>query len=337
MSAQSTNMQVLIITEGSSDIGFGHITRCTSLYQAFEKKGIIPEFIINGDEIVNSLLNGKRCNLLDWLKNRKKLYSLVKGSNIVVIDSYLADSDFYDDISSIVKLSVYIDDNKRIDYPKGIVVNGTIFAEKMDYPKREGVIYLLGSRYIPVRREFWEVQERRTRNSIESVIITFGGDDSRNMTPKVLKLLVDNYPELTKNVIVGKGIQDINVLEEIKDNNTNLLHYPNAEGMKNIMLESDIAISAAGQTLYELARTGVPTIAIAVADNQLNNIKGWHKAEFIEYAGWWKDGDVLDNTLNCLKKVEKKSIRERMSKIGCLIVDGRGAERIVQKILENMN
>ena len=141
MSAQSTNMQVLIITEGSSDIGFGHITRCTSLYQAFEKKGIIPEFIINGDEIVNSLLNGKRCNLLDWLKNRKKLYSLVKGSNIVVIDSYLADSDFYDDISSIVKLSVYIDDNKRIDYPKGIVVNGTIFAEKMDYPKRETVVH----------------------------------------------------------------------------------------------------------------------------------------------------------------------------------------------------
>ena len=31
-------MKVFIITEGGKDIGFGHITRCFSLYQAFEEK-----------------------------------------------------------------------------------------------------------------------------------------------------------------------------------------------------------------------------------------------------------------------------------------------------------
>jgi len=31
-------MKVFIITEGSKNTGFGHITRCLSLYQAFEEK-----------------------------------------------------------------------------------------------------------------------------------------------------------------------------------------------------------------------------------------------------------------------------------------------------------
>ena len=42
-------MKVIILTEGGKDIGFGHITRCMSLYQAFEEKGIKSQFIVNAD------------------------------------------------------------------------------------------------------------------------------------------------------------------------------------------------------------------------------------------------------------------------------------------------
>ena len=36
-------MKVFIITEGSKNTGFGHITRCLSLYQAFKERGILPD------------------------------------------------------------------------------------------------------------------------------------------------------------------------------------------------------------------------------------------------------------------------------------------------------
>lgn len=323
-------MRVLIATEGSSNTGFGHVTRCISLYQAFEEKGMATEFIVNGDNTVYDLLKNTKHIVFNWLKELERFFNLLKEADIAVIDSYLTDYGIYKRISDLVKITVYIDDNRRIDYPDGIVVNGTIFAEKMNYPEREGIIYLLGSRYTPMRKEFWEVPQKRTRNGKENVMITFGGDDSRNMTAKVLKLLVDNCPELTKNVIIGKGFQDTNVLEKIKDKNTKLIYYPNAEGMKNIMLESDIAISAGGQTLYELARTGVPAIAIAVADNQLNNIKGWQKAGFIEYAGWWEDGGILDNILQKMQLFRNPGSRDEKIKIGRKMADGRGAIRIAE-------
>ena len=63
--------------------------------------------------------------------------------------------------------SVYIDDNKRLDYPKGIVVNGSIYAEELNYPHKNGPTYLLGIKYAPLRKEFWEVPEKKIKKRLK--------------------------------------------------------------------------------------------------------------------------------------------------------------------------
>ena len=99
------------------------------------------------------------------------------------------------------------------------------------------------------------------------------------------------------------------------------------------MCAADAAISAGGQTLYELARVGVPAIAIRIAANQSNNLKGWHKAGFIEYAGSAGDNKLLYNIEKCLNKIKKQRIRENISRLGRSLVDGAGALRIADYIL----
>ena len=81
------------------------------------------------------------------------------------------------------------------------------------------------------------------------------------------------------------------------------------------MLESDIAISAAGQTTYELARISLPTIMIKVAKNQDLNIKGWLNHGFCEYAGFWINNNLLYNILCSINRLKKIEIRQIMSKI----------------------
>jgi UDP-2,4-diacetamido-2,4,6-trideoxy-beta-L-altropyranose hydrolase len=328
------DFKVFIITEGSRDTGFGHITRCTSLYQAFEEKGVLPIFLINGDETVKDLLNNRNHDIFNWLTDEKRLLTFTEHADVVIIDSYLADYELYEKISGLVKGSVYIDDNKRIDYPRGVVVNGTVYAEELNYPKKIGVDYLLGSQYIPIRKEFWDVPDKRIREHIETIMITFGGDDMRNLTPKVLRIINDNFPSINKKVVIGRGFKNALQIEAQKDDKTYFIHYPDAEGIKQVMLESDIAVSAAGQTLYELARVGVPTIAVAVADNQMNNVKGWMKAGFIEYAGWWEDMLVLENITASIEKLSNKNLRLNKNHIGKMFVDGKGATRIVDEILK---
>lgn len=326
-------MKVLIITEGSSKIGFGHITRCTALYQSFKEKGSIVHFIVNGDSKIDLLLKDMEYKIFNWLKYSDKLFGLLDDYDIVIIDSYLADEDFYKKLSKSVPLAAYIDDNKRINYPKGIVINGSIRAEKLNYPQTNAVDYLLGSPYIPLRHEFWKVGEKEVNALIQSIMVTFGGDDLRDLTPEVLKLLTKHYPDLKKKIVIGKGFKNISKIETLKDTKTELIYYPDAEGMVKTMLESDIAISAGGQTLYELARVGIPTIAIGVAYNQTHNVEYWKKVGFIEFAGFWNEDNLYNSILENLELYKDKKIRTDKCKKGRKYVDGNGALKIAKKCL----
>lgn len=325
-------MKVVILTEGGKDIGAGHITRCTSIYQAFEEIGILPEFIVNGDETVEGLLKDKNCKVFDWLNEQKMLFANVENADIVFIDSYLADCDLYEKISNIAKTAVYFDDDVRLNYPRGFVLNGAVLAEQMAYPKRKEVTYLLGAQYAPLRKEFWDVPAKPIRDNLETVMITFGGADIRNVTPKVLKWLTDAHPEVLKKVIIAKSFQNIAEIERLRGNNIELIYYPNAAEMKRVMLESDIAIAAGGQTPHELARIGVPTIGICIAENQLHNIEGWSKSGFLKYVGWYSDENLEQRLKSSLRYLANKRIRMHTSEIGRKVIDGQGYKRIINAI-----
>jgi len=329
--------KVFIVTEGSKKIGFGHITRCSGLYEAFCKMGIKPMFILNSDESVKSILKQKDYYIFDWLKEESKFLDLIKNADVVIIDSYLADFKIYKKISELVKVSIYIDDDKRMDYPTGIVVNGTVHSKYLNYPELSNVKYLLGTQYIPLRKEFWKVPEKEINNKIETIMLTFGGDDLRDMTPKVLEMLEKEFPTVLKKIIIGKGFKNIKEIEKLNSNETELIYFPEASGMIDTMLKADLTISAGGQTLYELARLGVPTIAIGVAPNQINNVNYWQKTKFIDYAGFWNDNNCLKNILEYLKTLENMDLRKEKSNIGRNCVDGLGAMRIAKYSLQNIH
>lgn len=331
-------MKVLILTESSKDIGFGHITRCSALYQAFleRKEGVLPVFIVNGDETVLPLLKDKRHLIFNWLKEDQKLWDFIKEAEVVVIDSYLADPAFYEKVAKSVQVPVYLDDDIRMDYPRGIVINSSIYAEKLQYPQKQGIIYLLGSHYTLLRKEFWNVGEKEIKKNIENIMVTFGGADLGDLTPKILKYLSEIVPEYRKNVVIGKGFRNIEAIESLRDENTYLFYYPDAEQMKNIMLESDIATSAGGQTLYELAKVGVPPIAITVTDNQVFGIKEWERLGFLEHAGWWHDTNILPKVGRALSILKSPEIRENKVRIGRNLLNGVGARLCVEVILKKM-
>lgn len=310
------NNRIYILTEGGSQFGYGHITRCSALYEELEKRDINVEFIVNGDNDVSSVLEGKKFTLKDW-RDKTYLSNLLFENDYVIIDSYLADKDIYDYIANIVRKALYIDDNIRIDYPKGIVCNPSIYGKELNYLKKEGLEYLLGAEYVILRKEFIDVPKKEFKDKIEDILITFGGSDIKNMTPKTLKILNENYPSLRKHVIVGKGFNNIDKIKSVSDENTEFYYNLNAEQMKNLMLKCDFAISAAGQTIYELLRVGIPFVPIQVADNQENNIKGL-KALGIEKLG----EDELFKTIQILENIKKTNYINN-------IINGKGSEKIL--------
>ena len=309
-------MKILILTEGGKEVGFGHLTRCLSLYQAFVAKEEIPEFILKGDDTVSYLLNSVRYQMFNWLTERERLLEKLRSANIVVVDSYLAEKQLYEKISEMTggRLAV-IDDYNRLGYPKGIVINPSIYGDEIDYQIREDMFYLTGGDYIILRKEFWDVPRKEIRKEVKNILVTSGGINHPGFVRK------------TTDHLKTKFDFDFHIIDPIKDR-------LNAGEMLDWMLKADICISGGGQTINELARVGVPTIGTCFYENQRLNLEAWHKEGFIEYEGWFNDDGLLDKIEYVIKKLLPYRERIKRSKIGKDKVDGKGAKRIASRLIE---
>ena len=325
-------MKVAILTEGNKKIGFGHISRCMAIYDLFNDQKIQIQMFINGDASINSLIKDKKAVVIDWLNQKERIFEILAGYSVVFIDSYLSNFSFYEKISQIVDVPVYLDDTKRIDYPRGILLNWEINAHLLDYPQKKDITYLLGLEYAILRKEFWYTKKKKIRKKVTTILITLGGSDFRNFTPKILKILCEVYPTIQKRVIVTKGFHNLKEIEKEKDDNTLMIYHPNASGMKKHMIESDIVISGCGQTLLELAFLGVPTIGIAISQNQVFNAINWKEIGFLEFAGLWDQKNLFEvilEKIDCLKDF-KKRVEKR--DIGIKTINLNGKYKILKSI-----
>ncbi|MFA4991105.1 MAG: UDP-2,4-diacetamido-2,4,6-trideoxy-beta-L-altropyranose hydrolase [Candidatus Omnitrophota bacterium] len=325
--------KIAVITEGGRRRGLGHVTRCLGLYSELEKKGLGPYFIVNDDPAVAAYLKGKRARFYKSGKSAASaIAELCAGADIAIVDSYDLNRPAYVKIGSVVRMLVSIDDNNRIDYPDGIVVNGSIYASRIGYARSRRKAYLLGPRYIPMRPEFIRFGSRRIRKDIKNILITFGGSDSRMITPKVRDFILDRFPGVRLDVIVGKAFRDIKKLKKSGSGRVRYHYDISAKEMLRLMLRSDAAVSAGGQTLYELARTGTPCAGVCVADNQVNNLKGWRDSGFLVYCGWYNSPGLLNRIGKAIIGMRDEETRRGMSAVGQRMVDGKGAKRLAEEI-----
>ncbi len=183
---------------------------------------------------------------------------------------------------------MYLDDYVRLKYPRGIVVNGSIMAENLDYYPDDEIEYLLGTTYIPIRRQFWEYPVKKIQQEITSVLITFGGTDEKNFTKRVLHILGTEWPDINKYVFMNDLMKSNLLTKEIL-----LSSDPDIDAIIETMIKVDLAISASGQTLYELACIGVPVIAVQTAENQRINFENWIQAEYIDGLNQFSSTKIL--------------------------------------------
>ncbi len=324
-------MKVFLITEGYQSTGYGHITRCLSLYQAFLERNITPTIMVNGDKEAEHFLADSKYEMFNWLDYPEILFAKIGSPDMVIVDSYKTDEKFYADLFPKTKLLAAIDDNMRLNYKAHIIVNGTIDSENYNYARGKDINYLLGAGYIPLRKEFWNLEERVINADIKNVFITLGGQDLRNLTQPILDYFLDHAPYLNYYV-VAKETFKIDFKKHTSRGKVEFIFDADAAKMKELMINCDIAISAAGQTIYELARTGTPTIAVIVADNQIKNIQGWIKNGFINEELYWDDNNLLGKIGVGISKLKDPEIRKRKCSLGRNTINGDGAIKLVNHL-----
>ena len=333
-------MKVLILTEGGKRIGLGHISRCSALAEEFFRGKASVKFVMCGDKMAGGFCRSPNMepDIFDWKKKMGMTRQLADTADVVVIDSYLAGKNVYQSIYAALNrgtkksVIVYLDDFNRLKYPPGIILNPSFYGKTLPYNTTEKAPFfnLLGKEYIILRKAFRTVPEKRIKKKIKDVLIILGGGGRILVTKKIIKFLSVKDPGISCHIVSSAPEGGIKA---------NCDFYPNVSAMalRNLMLDCDLCISGGGQTLYELIRVGVPSIGICVAENQKGNLKICGDRGLIKDIGWYNDKNLLERLDSAYVYFSPREKRVEYSNIGRVSVDGKGVQRIVEKIAQCLN
>lgn len=320
-------------------IATGHMMRCLSIARTAKRLGINAFFIISDNNAVDLLDKySMQYSVIDveWDKPEneiEKLINLIREKNIknIVIDKYEITEKYLHDVSKETKVW-YIDDIKKFKYPVYGIINYTVGAEKFSGEKvySLGKNLLLGSKYSPLRESFEKYAEpRKIKSKIKELLILSGGGNETFLVEKLMDYFVE-YDELHITTICGRLCENVDALRE---KYKGIEIYQNVDDIENYMLRADLAISAGGSTVYELCACGTPSMIYSVADNQMGNVNELINQKAAIYIGDVRYDDLKSNISDALITLNNPKARQELSKKMQELVDGKGAERIVRKIL----
>lgn len=330
-------MNIAIRADGGQNIGMGHIMRSLVLANSLAKTNEvfyvcrISKFSLNKYKAGLDMIKSKGFKVVT-IEENNFIEELCKiNADCLITDSYDVNEEYFNITKKFFKVTVYIDDMNLYYFNVDFIINQNIGAEEHLYNVNKDTKLLLGTNYTMMREEFRDIQEKVIKRESSDIMITVGGSDDKGIT----NILCDYVKDLKSqfHIIIGPGFKEenINELIDIENIKSNIKLYFNAN-MIEIMKKCDIAISSCGSTLYELAACGVPTLGIVIADNQKQIAEELQRVGFIENLGFYNEinREALVDTIFELCKNTKK--RSEMSKIGIVLVDGKGVERIVKDL-----
>ncbi len=325
-------------TDMNAEIASGHVMRCLTIAECFKSYGENCVFLLSDDTAVDLIESrGFQAVVMNssWNDLESELpyiTAYLKEHNVhkIIIDSYSATVNYLQEINRVASV-VYIDDQQREKLPVSVLIafclgdEGEKFLQETysgEYPR-----LLIGSKFVPLRKEFKNIIAAK-RTVLYDVMITTGGTDPYGMSEKIVELFRKLYPHLKLLVLSAK------IDQGLSDDKLKVLPYSNQ--MADLMVSSKVVISAAGGTLNELCACRVPAISFSFADNQIAFAKRMHRLGAVIYMG-----DVRNNSAIALQLVEqtcmllqdKDKYVEMVEKMES-ITDGYGADRIVKELMK---
>ena len=338
---------VLIRVDATKDIALGHLKRCISLALKFREKGVPVAFLTSKDNFAENLIHDLKFehSMIDSHVNSDDDCSMTvetankSGAGILIIDSYEIDHVYRKRLIDNGLFVVSIDDNADKHIPSHVIINGNLKAEHLKYVNSDSASLYLGIGYLILGPDFWNLNDIIDTGSFDNVLITMGGIDHYDLTSKILRILDRIDADFGITTIIGPYYENLDLIQsqvEKMVKKVDLVKSPSS--LYHYMKRCSMAFSAGGQTLYELAALGCPTMGITIWENQAGNVVELSKMGAIRGIGYSDDRafhDALEE--NSLKIILDKDERRRLSRAASILVDGKGAERSCNAILETHN
>jgi UDP-2,4-diacetamido-2,4,6-trideoxy-beta-L-altropyranose hydrolase len=326
-------------------MGAGHLMRCLSLAHACKRQDGEPIFFTA--TTASGLLNRVRDAGFELVQIEPDapdlgvravgVWASANKRSWAVLDGYQFEGAYQLTIAQAGARLMVIDDYVRLPrYHTQIMLDQNLGSEGRRYSTSPDCRVLLGPRYALLAPGYVEadVGGRTYPERASRLLITLGAADPANVTSLVLSALSDlDMAGVDVTVVIGGANERRDEVSRLAEANEFTV-LEDATNMHELMADADIAITAAGTTSWEACRMGVPNITITVADNQRDIATALSDAGMAVGLGWHDDLSKDDVRAAVISLTEDHEERARMGHAGMELVDGRGAERVVDAMLE---
>lgn len=352
---------VAIRVDASVEIGAGHVMRCLTLADGLAAAGATVHFLCRphaghlGDLIerrghVLHLLPAPGSVASDagmygaWLGDTPAGDCEASGDILrrlrpewLVVDHYGLDASWQKPLRQWARRILVIDDLADRDHDCDILLDQNFYqdaGQRYDTHVSALCTQLLGPRYALLRPEFsTERAAPRSRDGqVRRVLVAFGGMDRDDYTSRFLENLPASADVLAFDVVIGASHPRRAALSAFCAARPNMTLHVQSLRMAELMQAADLAVGASGTSNWERFCVGLPTIAVAVAENQAPLLHDL----MLEGTLLGVSLETPDAIGDCLRLFEyarhQPALLRGLAEKGLRMVDGKGMARVLRRM-----
>lgn len=349
-------MRVLLGCDGGGPLGVGHVMRSLALAEAAVTAG---HTVVLAGHFEGSFLQGQiaaapveALPVSSWMAadDMGPLVDLVARvrPDVLHVDSYAASARLAELVAATgVQATVSnMEDGAFGRRPADVVVDPTFGAELARRPPDGSTWLVRGSRYTPVRQRVIDARPdldalapaghfgHQGGRPARSVLVVMGGTDPVGLVPGVVGLLArTGLPLAVTAIAVGEHAARARAAARGSALSLNVLAP--VDDLAAMMTASDLVVSAAGTSVWELCCLGVPSAVLWAVPNQREGYErvvaagaaiglGGPNLGGPDPAGMRRVAGLLTRALM------DSRVRDELSRAGRQVVDGLGGWRVVR-------
>ena len=301
--------RICVITDGGQQMGMGHVQQSTTLAKALRGTADVF-FVTKSDEQVVATIREAGFEV-DAFTDDEQIFTLLRAAppDVVLFDKIDVGVDLARQIRADLpsRLVIFTNLTAANAYAHMVVLQRA--AELGTDPERRfrneaftdsssGTRYFYGPRYWVLRPEFHAYRQlgKRPRRPPQRILLAFGGSDPTNLTSAVLDRLLSGETHYEIDAILGRHFPHQNAVERVLERHparrqTVTLHR-NVSNVAELMHATDLAITAAGMSMFEALCVGTPVIVIPQDALQRDTYRG--VIRLLEIDDLVKLGDIIE-------------------------------------------
>lgn len=349
-------MRILIRSDASPTIGSGHIARLLPLARILRKQGVHVAFAcreLPGHRLDSLAAEGFETfalperypeedpqqaieSMLPWQADIAALGVLLENQasfDWVLVDHYGLDHHWQTAARRWAPRIAAVDDLATRTYDVDLLLNQNLSGTAEAYAGLIGpdCRTLLGPRFAMLRDEF-SCPAIAIKPQAKRVLVNFGGFDAAMQTHHAMQALTD-FHELDVDFVAGADNPAWDAMHALAADRPNWRLHSFVCDFYRLMTEADLFVGAGGGTSWERAAMGLPTICIAVSNNQQANGEVMATSGAHVFLGAREQVSVEQLRQAIGFVAGNQGLRQSLAEHSRRLVDGRGAQRVAAALV----